>query len=88
MRQEQYACSGAGPDINNQTAWPDFISSAADNAVDLRHCQIISCLFRTLAARHNTAELWSREGRDGWVIVLGPVRLDFHLLSFLYDFGV
>lgn len=70
VRQEQYACSGAGPDTKNQTAWPDFISSFADNAVDLRYCQIISCLFRALDVCHSTAEFWSHEGRDGWVIDL------------------
>lgn len=69
-RQEQYALCGAGPDIRSQTAWLDFISSITDNTADLHYCQIISSLFRALAVRHNTAESWSREERDGWVIDL------------------
>lgn len=72
MRQEQYARSGAGPDIKNQTAWLDFISSIADNTVDLRYCQIISFLFRALAICHSTAEFRSHEGRDGRLIDLRP----------------
>lgn len=47
-RQEQYARSGAGPRIKDQTAWLDFISFIRDNAlstVDLHHGQIISSLF-------------------------------------------
>ena len=35
MRQEQLACSGAGPDSKNQTARPDLGSSTADSGPPL-----------------------------------------------------
>lgn len=77
-RQEQYAWTGPGPRIKDQTAWLDFISFITDNilsTVDLHHCQIISSLFiaqwpRAMPHRSSGA------GRDAWLM---DAESDFYL---------
>lgn len=63
VRQEQYACSGSGPNIKDQAAWLDFISFITDNTPQwtstiarLSHLSI-----QPVARCHGTLELWSHE---------------------------
>lgn len=88
-RQEQYARSGPGPNIKDQTAWLDFISFIADNAlstVDLHHCQIISSIFK--AQWPGATPHWSSGAirrREAWLIDAESGLYTFvcyHLLTF------